>query len=138
MINSLNGSLSPFAFSFVNLQQGIYYINATAEDNAGNINATPTITITLQSSNNQTNQSNQTNPLSNNIISLASPYSYNDVYNQYHQQQKSNTAPALNLEATPQANKSSQNYAAILIAETLLVICVLITTIIIAARKLKK
>lgn len=136
-VNNVSGNSSQFAFSFINLQAGIYYLNATATDNVGNINQTPTIIITLQSLNNQTNQSNQTNPV--NVIYYSNPYTYNDVYNNpiTPQQSNNNTAQPLNLEA-PQTQKSSSGYIPILIAETVLVLGALITTLVITIRRLRR
>ena len=73
-------------FNFINLQPGVYYLNATAMDNFGNMNSTQTLTITLQSS----SLSPET-PISYS----ASPYTYTDVYGpQYPQQQINNNAPS--------------------------------------------
>jgi hypothetical protein len=47
LINSKNNSNSPFSFNFTNLAEGIYYLNATAEDLAGNKNHTETREIIL-------------------------------------------------------------------------------------------
>ena len=49
IIGNVSKDSSPFAFNFINLQPGVYYLNATAMDNFGNMNSTQTLTITLQS-----------------------------------------------------------------------------------------
>ena len=47
LINSINSSTSPLYINFSGLSDGIYYLNATAYDFAGNVNNTETRNITL-------------------------------------------------------------------------------------------
>ncbi|MFC1742153.1 DNRLRE domain-containing protein, partial [Nanoarchaeota archaeon] len=47
LINSTSSGGSPVLFNFTDLPDGTYYINATANDTAGNTNSTGTRTITL-------------------------------------------------------------------------------------------
>ncbi|MCK4429181.1 MAG: S8 family serine peptidase, partial [Candidatus Aenigmarchaeota archaeon] len=47
LINSTNSSSSPRFINFTNLQDGTYYLNATANDTAGNTNHTGTKTVIL-------------------------------------------------------------------------------------------
>ncbi|HLC87145.1 MAG TPA: hypothetical protein VJH65_02630 [Candidatus Nanoarchaeia archaeon] len=47
LINSSSSSTSPLYVNFSGLSDGIYYINATVNDSAGNSNSTETRTITL-------------------------------------------------------------------------------------------
>lgn len=95
------------------------------------MNSTQTLTITLQSS----SLSPET-PISYS----ASPYTYTDVYGpQYPQQQINNNAPSESStgEVLPQT-QSSQGYVVVLIIGTILIALVLIATIVIAARRLKR
>ena len=47
LINFTNSTNSITSINFTNLSDGVYYLNATANDSAGNYNWTQTITITL-------------------------------------------------------------------------------------------
>jgi len=47
LVNSTSGSISPLFVNFTGLPDGVYYLNATANDTAGNRNNTETRTITL-------------------------------------------------------------------------------------------
>ena len=48
LINFTNSSTSPLTINFTDLPDGIYYINATANDTAGNLNYTETRQIQIQ------------------------------------------------------------------------------------------
>lgn len=50
LISSATSNTAPLLFNFSNLSDGIYYFNATAQDNAGNYNSTETRTVTINSS----------------------------------------------------------------------------------------
>jgi hypothetical protein len=49
LVNSTTGTTSPLFINFTELSDGTYYLNATVNDSAGNLNNTETITITIDS-----------------------------------------------------------------------------------------
>lgn len=95
--SGLVGEETSSYFNFTSLNNGVYYVNATAYDFAENSKNTPTIKITLKSS---TSSSNPTQ--SNNEGS--SSYSYSDVYStQQYQEQMNKTGQGISLGPTEQA-----------------------------------
>jgi|GEM_PF-6268452 len=51
LVNSSNGTASPMFVNFTGLSNGVYYFNATAYDNAGNMDKTETRNITIDTVN---------------------------------------------------------------------------------------
>jgi len=110
LIDTQISASSQFFYNFTNLNSGTYYINATAMDNAGNVNSTETRKIILSTGGSSSSGS-----------SGRTVHSYLDVYEDQYQEQLNQTNPSISLTEKETSSKNEGTILFLIITAILII-----------------